>query len=90
MSHIGRSWVGHWLEDECPCEQEECGLVNFDKINSDCPQHSLMAGKTIRQSHAESNCPALEEDKIDVEEARKARQEDETISHRDLMKELNL
>lgn len=91
MSHMGRAFVGHWIEDECPCEQEACGLVNFDKINSDCPQHSLVAGKTIRQSHSENNCPALEEDILDVEAAAQARKEaGPRISHRDLMKELDL
>lgn len=90
MSHIGRSWVGHWIEDECPCEQESCGLVNFDKINSDCPQHSLIACKTIRQSHDDDNCPAIDEDRIDVEEAAKARQENEWILHKQLMKELDI
>lgn len=55
--HIGRSWTGTALEDDCPCPKASCGLVVSSKIKSDCPQHSLVATKTIRQMHSEDNCP---------------------------------
>jgi hypothetical protein len=63
--HIGRHWpsgyrknnVGATIEDNCPCEVEPCGLVSYDKIDPDCPQHGPMAAKTIRTSHAAEDCP---------------------------------
>lgn len=55
--HIGRSFVGHHLEDECPCPQEPCGLVDAAKADPNCPQHPVSAGKTIRQSHLPESCP---------------------------------
>lgn len=58
--HTGRSWRGHPLEDECPCPQEPCGLILETKVEN-CPQHSWKAGKTIRQAHKASDCPAREE-----------------------------
>lgn len=60
-SHIGRSFEGHSLEDDCPCPQEPCGLVSWDRILPDCPQHGFSACKTIRQSHLEEKCPAESE-----------------------------
>lgn len=92
MTQIGRGWTGHEMEDKCPCEKEECGLVAWEKIDEKCPQHSLLAAKTIRQFHEDADCPALEdlEDQLDVEAAAEARKEEGTISHRDLMKELGL
>ena len=53
--HIGRSWSGTRLEDDCPCEKASCGLVAI--IDDSCSQHSPFAIKTIRQSHAEEDCP---------------------------------
>lgn len=55
--HMGRSWKGHALEDECPCPQEPCGLVSLDNVNNDCPQHGWGAFKTMRQGHNPANCP---------------------------------
>lgn len=54
--HIGRAFTGTRIEDECPCEQEACGLVSSRTISEDCPQHS--ATKTIRQGHTAEECPA--------------------------------
>lgn len=31
--HMGRSWSGSRLEDECPCPQEACGLVRLDRAS---------------------------------------------------------
>ena len=53
--HVGRSWSGTRLEDDCPCEKASCGLVA--SIDDSCPQHSPVAIKTIRQMHTEDNCP---------------------------------
>jgi len=54
--HNGCAWTGHDIEDACPCPQEPCGLVSAPA--PDCPQHSLTAGKSIRQSHPAEICPA--------------------------------
>ena len=54
--HVGRAWRGTELEDKCPCPKEPCGLVALSKVDPDCPQHSLAAGKTLRQSHFASLC----------------------------------
>lgn len=56
--HVGRSFSGHPLEDDCPCEKAPCGLVVWGS-NEDCPQHGVKMGKTIRQGHFEADCPAL-------------------------------
>lgn len=55
--HSGRSWVGHPLEDACPCPKEACGLVNMSNVDEDCEQHGMGATKTIRQSHFGDDCP---------------------------------
>ncbi|WP_043709852.1 hypothetical protein [Leifsonia aquatica] len=54
--HYGRSFEGHWMEDDCPCPQEPCGLVS--KPVEECDQHPLGRFKTIRQSHPAERCPA--------------------------------
>lgn len=56
--HHGRAWTGHEVEDACPCPQEACGLVSTP--DPDCPEHALVAAKSIRQSHTAENCPAKE------------------------------
>lgn len=53
--HVGRSWSGTKLEDDCPCEKAPCGLVA--SMNDSCSQHSPFAIKTIRQMHTENDCP---------------------------------
>lgn len=55
--HIGRSFVGHPLEDECPCQKAPCGLVVLSKVDPTCPEHRFMAAKTIRQTHQLAKCP---------------------------------
>lgn len=60
--HIGRSWTSHDLEDECPCPQAPCGLVPFDTVVAECPQHHWSAAKSIRQSHPADACPATPEE----------------------------
>lgn len=57
--HIGRAFVGHAIEDACPCPQEACGLVGMEKVDPSCPQHVFTAAKTLRQGHAHRDCPAL-------------------------------
>lgn len=57
--HIGRSFTGHPLEDDCPCHKAPCGLVDIE--DEDCPQHSWRAYKTIRQTHSADECPAAKE-----------------------------
>lgn len=58
MPHVGRSWSGHGLEDECPCPQAACGLVDTDDIVEECTEHPMRAAKTIRQHHYSHQCPA--------------------------------
>jgi hypothetical protein len=57
--HIGRSWTGHPLENECPCPKEPCGLIQLDRVVDTCSQHHWSRSKTIRQSHPADLCPAL-------------------------------
>lgn len=54
--HIGRSFVGHPLEDECPCEQAPCGLVDTQNVDPNCDQHGFGSAKTIRQMHNADLC----------------------------------
>lgn len=56
--HYGRASNGHDIEDDCPCPQEPCGLVDMAKADPDCDQHSDRARKTMRQGHVASACPA--------------------------------
>lgn len=59
--HMGRSFSGHWLEDECPCPQEACGLVRWDRAVPECDQHGLGSTQTIRQGHQDDKCPGAAE-----------------------------
>ena len=59
--HEGRSFTGHHMEDACPCPQEACGLIAHNKAHPDCAQHGFGKAKTIRQGHAEQNCPGHSE-----------------------------
>ena len=54
--HVGRSWVGHDLEDACSCGKAPCGLVDSELIDGSCPQHALGAAKTMRQIHGAGAC----------------------------------
>lgn len=45
------------FEDECPCPQEPCGLVDLDKASPDCDQHT--GWHTMRQVHSQDECNAL-------------------------------
>lgn len=55
--HSGRGWSGTFIEDNCPCPQEPCGLVDFSKAHPSCVQHRM--AKTVRQGHPADQCPAL-------------------------------
>ncbi|MDP2622559.1 MAG: hypothetical protein Q8Q29_02035 [Actinomycetota bacterium] len=68
--HIGRHWSSTYqarqrgvvdarptIEEECPCPVEPCGLVDMDKIDPECPEHSMEAAKTIRANHRGEDCP---------------------------------
>lgn len=58
--HMGRSWVGHPLEDECPCPKTACGLVDLQHVDESCEQHPLDRAKTMRQGHPPADCPGSE------------------------------
>lgn len=55
--HVSRSWPesGTPIEDECPCPQEPCGHVRWDRIDPSCEQHRPT--KTIRSGHRPEHCP---------------------------------
>lgn len=60
--HVGRHWPSEYgkrgtLEEECPCPTEPCGMIAESKIDPECPQHSMKAGRTIRASHYAVDCP---------------------------------
>ena len=55
--HVGRNWTDHAMEDECPCEQAPCGLVDTENTNPECTQHPFGRSKTVRQSHMADECP---------------------------------
>jgi hypothetical protein len=55
VTHLGRSWEGTRIEDDCPCAKASCGLAISG--SADCPQHSMSAAKTIRQMHLAGSCP---------------------------------
>lgn len=57
--HMGRSWTGHHMEDECPCPQEACGLIARDKVAEDCPQHYFGRSKTMRSIHRVADCERI-------------------------------
>lgn len=59
-SHIGRSWEGHGIEDDCPCPKAPCGLVVQETASEACDQHPPSARRSIRQSHPADQCPARE------------------------------
>lgn len=59
INHVGRAYVGHTIEDNCPCPKADCGLVSIDAQDPDCPEHAFQAAKTLRQGHAARDCPAL-------------------------------
>lgn len=55
--HNGRQWTTHTIEDECPCPQEPCGLVDLTKADPSCMHHPIGRGKTMRQGHSAECCP---------------------------------
>ncbi|AXH70487.1 hypothetical protein HOT75_gp100 [Gordonia phage Daredevil] len=57
--HVGRSFYGHPLEDECPCPQAPCGLVDTALVHPDCDQHPFDRAKTLRQAHPAESCELL-------------------------------
>lgn len=59
--HLGRSWGGSALEDDCPCLKAPCGLVLWSGIDRDCREHGEQFAKTMRQVHAEDNCAVMRE-----------------------------
>lgn len=56
--HIGRSWHGTPLEDECPCPKAPCGLVVMGTADPTCTEHPPERAKSMRRIHAADTCPA--------------------------------
>lgn len=54
--HMGRSWEGNRIEQDCPCALAPCGLAISDTA-ADCPEHGIAAMKTMRQGHYAEDCP---------------------------------
>ena len=55
--HVGRMWGGHAIEDDCPCPQEPCGLVDITKAAPECEHHPFIRCRSLRQGHRASECP---------------------------------
>ncbi|MFC6081017.1 hypothetical protein [Sphaerisporangium aureirubrum] len=56
--HRGRTFSGHTIEDRCPCQQESCGLVAFERADPDCDQHGRNhMPRSMRQGHVPDDCP---------------------------------
>lgn len=70
--HMGRSWSGHHMEDECPCPQEPCGLIARDKVVETCPQHYFGRSKTMRSIHRVEDCERITAENKAVAEQRAA------------------
>lgn len=58
--HVGRSFTGTRLEDECPCPKAPCGLVISDERDPSCEHHQLY--QTTRRGHPADQCPGREDD----------------------------
>jgi hypothetical protein len=58
--HIGRSWSGTRIEDDCPCPKAGCGLVSSQSTDAGCSHHPFGAAKTIRQAHPAERCPGAD------------------------------
>ena len=58
--HIGRSWSGTRIEDDCPCPKTDCGLVSSHNTEASCTHHPFGAAKTIRQAHPADQCPGAD------------------------------
>lgn len=55
--HIGRSWTGHEIEDECPCPQTVCGLIDVTQTVPECEHHPVDRAQSVRQGHYSDECP---------------------------------
>jgi len=62
--HMGRHWVGHDIEDRCPCSQEACGLVDSAKRDPQCAQH--LSDRSFRQQHPADQCPGRPKSECEV------------------------
>jgi hypothetical protein len=65
-THVGRSAVGHELEDSCHCRQAACGLIDARDRDPECPVHGIFPNKTMRQIHLSADCPATKEEERDA------------------------
>jgi hypothetical protein len=54
--HMGRSFAGTRIEDECPCPKAECGLISSAATDESCDQHTFRTAKTMRQAHPAAHC----------------------------------
>jgi hypothetical protein len=57
--HVGRSWTGTAIEDDCPCPKAPCGLVDGSDVHPACLHHPFQRAKTFRQIHPADRCPEL-------------------------------
>ncbi|WP_042422353.1 hypothetical protein [Streptacidiphilus anmyonensis] len=81
-SHIGRSFAGTEIEDECPCPQEACGLVDPMRADPECDQHGRGARKTMRQGHRSDQCPGPRPEITPMEALRQRADQARTNLHR--------
>lgn len=55
--HFGRNWSApDPFAPGCGCAVAACGLVSVKGVLVGCDQHGVMAERTIRTSHTESQC----------------------------------
>lgn len=47
------------MEDECPCPQEPCGLIDVKRVVASCPQHPSSRSQTIRNSHERGDAACM-------------------------------
>lgn len=57
--HESRLWAGRDKErfEDCDCTEAACGYVTPTRS---CPQHSILAGKSIRRAHPADRCGGAE------------------------------
>lgn len=59
-THISRNWTTDPFAPECGCTLLPCGHVSLrEACEKECDQHSIMAMRTIRNSHPEESCKGV-------------------------------
>jgi hypothetical protein len=59
LLHVGRAEHGTAVEDDCPCGQAPCGLVDTSRVADRCKVHGPSAAVDLLQHHRPGECPHL-------------------------------